>query len=536
MSIIAKNLSTKKLGVSRPINRVMAPGEVIAFDDIEYDAVINTPKIWRLISEGLIAVEDTDPVPPGATDSLQGAYNNSATGDKTIEFASGAMNGIMYKDSSPAQGTSNPLFIITDNAGTLPPTPGPGPHSFPYFWVTEQGAAAAGQLVTGPTPVFGPAFIDSHFLSAGVNVDTPSDGKSLIGSIWFIVPTADTTNRVACDVALMGYEPLFNIDEIVGYLSYTGHITLTGPWTGVTKELHAFKADPTPGVGPTTLATAFYADMDTFSGGSATITDYAAFLAEGQAHYTNTIGTFYGLWVKDNYSGVGAINNKYGVKIEDLNGAMPKFAIHTGTGLVYHNDLVGIKTTDPKSELHVIKNGVAGTPGISGRTVATFQNTTTADDARVAIISDNANISALDFGDVDAQFRGAVKYNHSTEQMELQTEAADRLRLRLAGAEVVGGLFLPTTTTSSNLTMTDTDGVYTVFGTGGAGGIQVDLPSAANNRGRVVAVKKVDAGAGAVTVAGTGGDTVDGGTIPLGAQYNHTLVQSDGTSNWFVIG
>lgn len=75
-------------------------------------------------------------------------------------------------------------------------------------------------------------------------------------------------------------------------------------------------------------------------------------------------------------------------------------------------------------------------------------------------------------------------------------------------------------------------GDYGVYATGGAGGITITLKN--NGIGTVQFVKKVDAGAGAVTVAADVG-TIDGtATKALAAQFNSFLCGFDGT-NWQII-
>lgn len=75
-----------------------------------------------------------------------------------------------------------------------------------------------------------------------------------------------------------------------------------------------------------------------------------------------------------------------------------------------------------------------------------------------------------------------------------------------------------------------------ILGTGGAGGIAITLPLAANNYGKVYAIKKVDAGAGAVQVQRNGGDLIDGAAaINLAAQWAAIIIVSDGVSNWYRI-
>jgi hypothetical protein len=78
--------------------------------------------------------------------------------------------------------------------------------------------------------------------------------------------------------------------------------------------------------------------------------------------------------------------------------------------------------------------------------------------------------------------------------------------------------------TSSNYTVAEN--VRYVKATGGAGGINVTLPTATS--GRVIDVKKVDTGVGVVTIVGT----VDGVTNPtLDFQGDSLTMIADGT-NW----
>lgn len=74
------------------------------------------------------------------------------------------------------------------------------------------------------------------------------------------------------------------------------------------------------------------------------------------------------------------------------------------------------------------------------------------------------------------------------------------------------------------------------FDTGGVGGITDTLPTAVGKYGRGFLVKKIDSGAGAITVATTGGQTIDGlSTYSLVNPGQYVLVISDNT-NWQIIG
>lgn len=73
--------------------------------------------------------------------------------------------------------------------------------------------------------------------------------------------------------------------------------------------------------------------------------------------------------------------------------------------------------------------------------------------------------------------------------------------------------------------------------TGGGSGITLQLPAAAQNPGIIVRVKKVDAGAGAITLQDALGATIDGGsTYLLVNQYQYVwLYASSVTGTWGVI-
>lgn len=69
---------------------------------------------------------------------------------------------------------------------------------------------------------------------------------------------------------------------------------------------------------------------------------------------------------------------------------------------------------------------------------------------------------------------------------------------------------------------------------GGAGGITLTLPDASANKGLIISVIKTDAAAGAVTLACTGGQTINGAaTKVLAAQYDKVQVRSTGTQ-WLI--
>jgi parallel beta-helix repeat protein/putative cofactor-binding repeat protein len=105
---------------------------------------------------------------------------------------------------------------------------------------------------------------------------------------------------------------------------------------------------------------------------------------------------------------------------------------------------------------------------------------------------------------------------------------AARWRTAAGTISTVGG---DVTSTSANYTALVSD--RTVLGTGGASGITVTLPTAV--KGARFEVAKVDSGAGAVTVATTSSQTINGVTTKvLAAQYDKVTVVSNGTA-WFIV-
>lgn len=106
---------------------------------------------------------------------------------------------------------------------------------------------------------------------------------------------------------------------------------------------------------------------------------------------------------------------------------------------------------------------------------------------------------------------------------------------------IAGGLAVALKTVTGTYTVTVNDSTVLV---NSAGAVTVTLLSAAacgttqppvkGDNGRMFTIKSI--GAGAVTVATTGGQTIDGAaTYSLGVQYKYVKVQSDG-ANWWVVG
>lgn len=88
---------------------------------------------------------------------------------------------------------------------------------------------------------------------------------------------------------------------------------------------------------------------------------------------------------------------------------------------------------------------------------------------------------------------------------------------------------------SGSYTILDNDGYHTILMSPGGTGYSVILPTAADNEGRSLTIKKVDSGAGAITVDGEGAETINGSTTyTLYSQYDYVTVYCNGTE-WFIV-
>lgn len=88
---------------------------------------------------------------------------------------------------------------------------------------------------------------------------------------------------------------------------------------------------------------------------------------------------------------------------------------------------------------------------------------------------------------------------------------------------------------TADVTLADANDYTHIMVTTAASDLTVTLPTAADNEHRTYVVKKVDSGAGTVTIDGEGAETVDGETTKLlVTQYSFMRVLCDG-SEWHVI-
>lgn len=115
------------------------------------------------------------------------------------------------------------------------------------------------------------------------------------------------------------------------------------------------------------------------------------------------------------------------------------------------------------------------------------------------------------------------------------TTLANQLMLGTTAEHVKhpGGSHYRTNPKSASYTATIQD--FYIPSTGGAGGITITLP-AATGTGQLLLIKKIDSGAGAVTVDRAGTDTIDGETsFSLDTQYDLLFIQDGASGRWDII-
>jgi hypothetical protein len=93
---------------------------------------------------------------------------------------------------------------------------------------------------------------------------------------------------------------------------------------------------------------------------------------------------------------------------------------------------VGIGTSSPNADLVVTQSGATFTP--SSQTVALFQrNSASGSGAKVCILAGNLSSSDLNFGDVNNEEQGRLRYEHNNDAMTFTTNGSERMRIDASG-------------------------------------------------------------------------------------------------------
>ena len=109
---------------------------------------------------------------------------------------------------------------------------------------------------------------------------------------------------------------------------------------------------------------------------------------------------------------------------------------------------VGIGTSSPNTKFNVVGDGTPSWTATANNIACFSQTATSGSVARVSIVSGNAGVSGLDFGDTDRDNDAGIFYNNSTQAMTFTTAAVNN-RMTITS----GGDFL-VAQTSSNIATT----------------------------------------------------------------------------------
>lgn len=126
--------------------------------------------------------------------------------------------------------------------------------------------------------------------------------------------------------------------------------------------------------------------------------------------------------------------------------------------------------------------------------------------------------------------------NGVTSAIQTQINAKFTTATATPSAQGLVTSFVPTVASSTKAisgagyTILTADGYRLVEVTTGVGGQTVTLPALSSNLGRIITVKKVDNGAGTVTIARAGSDTIEGATQTIiTAQYSYVTLYGGAT-------
>ena len=147
---------------------------------------------------------------------------------------------------------------------------------------------------------------------------------------------------------------------------------------------------------------------------------------------------------------------------------------------------------------------------------------------------DRTNIAGYSFANTDNEWVLSASAQSDKEDQGVFAVDFDNGNTTIVGTITGAGFhFAITTKTNTDYTLTANDDVV-LFSTG-ATTRTATLPAASTVTGKIYHIKKIDAGAGLVTIDGDGAETIDGDLTPdITAQYESFMIVSDG-SNWHVI-
>jgi hypothetical protein len=150
---------------------------------------------------------------------------------------------------------------------------------------------------------------------------------------------------------------------------------------------------------------------------------------------------------------------------------------------------VGIGTSSPNADLVVTQSGATFTP--SSQTVALFQrNSASGSGAKVCILAGNLSSSDLNFGDVDSEDQGRLRYEHNNDAMTFTTNGSERMRINANGSKDFGSF------------QAFSGGYNTIIGAGSAASYALRLDATGTGSAGVLQVVNGYGQVGSISVSG----------------------------------
>ena len=333
-------------------------------------------------------------------------------------------------------------------------------------------------------------------------VDKQYVDNAIPASLWAKTGTTLSPATAGDNVQLNTGDSLFIVDMTQGSIPFIG---ASGLVTQDNSNLFWDAANNRLGVGTNAPGSAMHIKSN------AVFEEYTVETANSKA--------FFGVYDTDDEMYFnGSPGNTLNVNIS-TGGALENIYLQAGTGNF------GIHTENPSERLHVVGNGyITGNLHVHGVYLDSNNEPGTAGQLLSSTATGTDWVDASSVGTDDQNISGS---GLSGTTLTIGIENGTSETVDLSSLSTITAI----STQTANYTILATDGTILVDATGGA--VTITLPTPVS--GKKYIVKKIDTSANNVTIATTGGATIDGAaTQTTGVAYQTYVLQSDGT-NWYII-